>query len=271
MFDYHMHSKYSCDGREEIHTLCENAVKQGLKEIVITDHIDLGEAESKFHRVFFEIDEQMLDNIEADIAQANVDFAGKLTVKLGMELGQGHHDIPLMKKLVASRPFDFILASVHDFRPNSPVCIYTKDDPIEVIFPYYIAELTEMVQKVDFDTVGHISYPVRYTYKKNGIYPTTWKPFYEQLEHLFKEIIKRDKGIEINCSGYFQPIGKPLPDLELLTFYKQCGGKILTIGCDAHDGFNVGVSVREGLEVVSQAGFTEITTYTKRVPSFEKI
>ena len=39
--DYHMHSEYSYDGCEKIDAMCRQALKKGLKEIAITDHVDI--------------------------------------------------------------------------------------------------------------------------------------------------------------------------------------------------------------------------------------
>ena len=33
--DYHMHSKYSFDGSEELDTICQTAIRRGLSEIAI--------------------------------------------------------------------------------------------------------------------------------------------------------------------------------------------------------------------------------------------
>ena len=41
LVDYHMHSKYSFDGKHEIRDICDAAVKRGLSEIAITDHMDI--------------------------------------------------------------------------------------------------------------------------------------------------------------------------------------------------------------------------------------
>ena len=39
--DYHMHSKYSFDGSEELEVMCEQAISRGLSEIAVTDHVDI--------------------------------------------------------------------------------------------------------------------------------------------------------------------------------------------------------------------------------------
>ena len=40
LIDYHMHSKYSFDGKEEICDLVSSAKAHGISEIAITDHVE---------------------------------------------------------------------------------------------------------------------------------------------------------------------------------------------------------------------------------------
>ena len=40
MYDTHVHSKYSHDGKESLLDICIQAKKMGLRGICVTDHID---------------------------------------------------------------------------------------------------------------------------------------------------------------------------------------------------------------------------------------
>lgn len=57
-----------------------------------------------------------------------------------------------------------------------------------------------MVKDNDFDVVGHITYPLRYM--ANSGHRIDTKIFEEQISQLYKRIIERGKGIEINTSGF---------------------------------------------------------------------
>ncbi|OOB77794.1 MAG: hypothetical protein BEN18_09620 [Epulopiscium sp. Nuni2H_MBin001] len=263
MFDYHMHSKYSCDGREEITTLCLQSIRRGLTEIAITDHYELFLDHTREDVLDFE-------NLYKDILQARELYEDKVRIKFGLELGQAHFNLPLATQVLSKYPFDFIIGSVHNLDDNSDMAFVDYSaTPISVLFDNYLDALINMVQQADFDVVGHITYPIRYAFASKGVYPN-WTPFKPKLEYLYKELIKRDKGIEINCSGFFQALKRPMPDLELLTFYKECGGKILTLGCDSHVKRHVGSTVSQGLEVIKAAGFCELASYSDRVPSLVK-
>ncbi|OON98038.1 MAG: hypothetical protein ATN36_01840 [Epulopiscium sp. Nele67-Bin005] len=262
--DYHMHSKYSCDGCEEVSTICEAAISRNVKEIAITDHYDTYEDQTREDVVD-------LEGLYRDILAAREVYKDKLQIKFGVEIGQSHFNLTNEQKLLKTYPFDFVIGSVHNLNDTFDMgkCDYTQTK-IEPLYDEYLDALITLAQKGDFDAMGHITYPVRYCYSQTKHYPS-FAPFKEKIEYLYKELIKRDRGIEINCSGYFQSLQRPMPDLELVTFYKECGGKILTIGCDSHHRDTVGISLKQGMEVVKEAGFTEITTFTKRIPTFIKI
>ncbi len=269
MFDYHMHSKYSPDGNDTVNAIAVSAIIQNLSEIAITDHFDLSESNPRLNDVQTAVNR--FTCLYNDIVAARKLYGDKINIKFGVELGQFQFDFESANEFISSLPFDFVIGSMHDLSQDCPVELYDyRNTPIEIIFSHYVDALIDMVRIADFDVVGHITFPIRYSYAHDNYYPD-WEPFYDQLSVLFKEIATNGKGIEINCSGFAHPMHKPLPDVELLTLYKQCGGKILTIGSDAHRSPHVGYGINLGLEAAKQAGFTEITTFTNRIPTFTKI
>ena len=47
MMDYHMHTTFSQDGKMTMEEACLQAVKTGLSEIAITDHMDIDEPDNR--------------------------------------------------------------------------------------------------------------------------------------------------------------------------------------------------------------------------------
>lgn len=39
--DYHMHSCYSFDGKMSLENIIQESIRKGIKEIAVTDHIEL--------------------------------------------------------------------------------------------------------------------------------------------------------------------------------------------------------------------------------------
>lgn len=78
------------------------------------------------------------------------------------------------------------------------------------------------------------------------------------------------KGIEVNTSG-FKKAGHVLPHPSIIARYKELGGKIITIGSDAHFEKHVGLYIKETLDVLVKAGFREITLFSNRIANFVSI
>lgn len=264
LVDYHMHSKYSFDGHEDIMAMCEQAITKGLKEIAITDHYDLFEDEKYSRDLDYE-------KINEDIEVARKVYEGKLLIRKGVELGQPHKALKQSQDFLDKYDLDFVIGSVHNLEDALDIGEYDfrlKD--IELLYFDYLHSLMEMTKKCDFDVMGHITYPMRYLYEQLRIYPNM-NVFKESIEKLYKLLIEKGRGIEVNASGFFQTLGRPMPDFDLVKLYKQCGGEIITVGCDAHHLSHIGCAVEMGLEVIKSAGFNYVTTYEHRCPQFKRI
>ena len=92
-----------------------------------------------------------------------------------------------------------------------------------------------------------------------------FKPYYDKLEHIYRTVIDRDIALEINVSTLWKGLGISLPTMELLKLYKDCGGKLITIGSDAHapDAHapeNLGKAIRKGYAILETVGFHEVLT-----------
>lgn len=91
--DYHMHSKYSFDGSEELDTICQTAIRRGLSEIAITDHMDIYTGLPYDEQMNFDVpggEQHHMDvsGLYAGLVQMKEKYAGQLKVRVGAELGQ---------------------------------------------------------------------------------------------------------------------------------------------------------------------------------------
>ena len=88
----------------------------------------------------------------------------------------------------------------------------------------------------------------------------------DQIDQIFRLLIQKDKALEVNTSGLRQKIGRTLPDLPLLRRYRELGGRLVTLGSDAHCTEDLGKGIDEGMETLKAAGFTEFALYVQRQP-----
>jgi histidinol-phosphatase (PHP family) len=77
-------------------------------------------------------------------------------------------------------------------------------------------------------------------------------------------MIERGKGLEINTVTYRRGMGDPSPPLQVLRWYRELGGEILTFGSDAHTPAAIGACSDVALEMAQAAGFTRLATFERR-------
>ena len=61
------------------------------------------------------------------------------------------------------------------------------------------------------------------------------------------------------------------PNIEILKRFKELGGKIITIGSDAHNKKDLASHFDVAYDLLESVGFEKITVFHKREPSFIKI
>ena len=61
-------------------------------------------------------------------------------------------------------------------------------------------------------------------------------------------------------------MGSMHPCLEVLKFYKELGGELVTVGSDAHDANLVGRGIAEAYEMMRAAEYKYVTYYQKHQP-----
>lgn len=258
--DYHMHTRRSPDGFEPIEVMCERAIEMGISEIAITDHLDL-----VTHSVYT-VDFDAAATHE-DITRAQQQFAGRLTVRRGVEIGQPQANPKEYHRYMEQYSHDFIIGSIHNLKNDADVYYFNyRELDCEKVYDEYVQQMLELARDYDFDVMGHLTYPLRYMYRDGKTVDLSrWEGEFRQL---FRMLIQSGRGIEVNTSGLRQEIGQTLPPLELVKLYRQCGGEIITIGSDAHKKEDLGYGIQQGRQLLKEAGFTHITVFEQRKPQF---
>ncbi len=165
---------------------------------------------------------------------------------------------------------DFVIGSMHQLPGWDDFAFldYSKVDAA-ALFHENLQEIARLARTDTYDVLGHITYALRYM-AAAGV-QLELAPYREELAEIFRIVIAKDKGIEINTSGLRQAYGDCFPNLECLKLYRELGGKILTIGSDAHTNADLGKGIARGLEIAREAGFTEITYFEKHEPQFIRL
>jgi len=103
------------------------------------------------------------------------------------------------------------------------------------------------------DTLGHLTYPVRYM--KRAGKDIDIKKYYADISQIYKRLIENDIALEINTSGIRQGAGMTFPDEGLLRLYYDAGGRAITVGSDAHYSKDIGADIDTALGMARNIGF----------------
>ena len=263
LYDYHIHSINSSDGRNTVSELCVDAIASGMKEIAVTDHFEpsFGNEAYPYYNV---------GNYFFDIMRVKAIFRNELKIKSAVELGQPHLFPEYSQKLIDSNAYDYVLGSAHKMKEGKDFgdIAYSRENIAEYCNKY-LDELKSLVEWNKFDCVGHIDLIKRYASRFK--IKADLMSYRERLELVLKKVITNGKGIEVNTSGLRQSAGECLPGFSIIRLYRQLGGEIITVGSDAHTARDVGSGIMDAVELISLAGFRYMTVYTARQPSMIKI
>lgn len=268
ILDFHVHSDNSPDAEQRASLMCEYAVKKGVRGVAITDHC---ECNAYFTDGYNITSQQSI----FEAAKARSIFEGQLVVLIGIELGQAVQNLEAATLATSRRSLDFVLASVHNLKDMKDFYYLDYSLPENEpgkLMDMYFDSLLETVKWGGFDSLAHLTYPMRYIggplrYGGKSGKPVDLKNYYDKIDLIFKTLIQTGKALEINTSGLRQGMGTTLPDFELVKRYRSLGGELITIGSDAHRAADVGEGIAEGMDLAREAGFRFVTLFQGRIPT----
>lgn len=261
MFDFHMHSRVSFDGFDTGEALARAALKNGLKEICFTDHLDYDPLEQMGVMAF----DTNAYNREYD----SLDIPG-LTIRRGMEFGMTHNNQAQFQQDLKRRHFDFVLGSIH-FVDDLDVYFepFWRDKTVFQAERRYLEETLVCVQSHDdFDVLAHLTYIAK-TRCHHAPRPVPFEAHREIIDEILKVLVSKGKGLEMNTSG-MDRCGGFLPTADYFRRFKELGGEIITIGSDAHRCDRVGQYSFEVCDIFREI-FGYVCTFEDRKPIFHKL
>lgn len=264
MKDCHVHTTISHDGISSIDEYLKVAPSKNIDEITFTEHWDDYEG--------------LVTKLKTlDVSYYQQEFlkhknASNININFGIEIGLQPDIREKITNLVNEYMFDFIIGSSHITCKKDMAMDKSFFEGLTRTQAYlkYFKEVLKNIKIFDeFDVYGHIDYVVRY----GGFLSKKieYDEFREILDAILLSLIKKDKGIEINTSGIRYGLNNPHPNIDIIKRYKELGGKIITLGSDAHKADDLGSNFNDALDILEKSGFNEIAVYHKRIPEFINI
>ena len=198
--DVHMHTRFSTDSEACPRDMADEAVRRGLKTICFTDHFDKDDLEWGEEGIFD------VDAYFAEMQELQKEYAGKLNIRIGIELGLRTYLKEYYEELMKKYPFDFIIGSVHNvpYKKDAGGNLVYTDPAAEKLFAdrtdkeayRLMMETTlENVKTFDcFQTLGHLDYVVRYGKTRKKEY--SYAEFSDIIDEILKLLIEKGKGLK---------------------------------------------------------------------------
>jgi histidinol-phosphatase (PHP family) len=266
LLDYHLHSTCSSDGISTIAQYCCRAAEQKLIEIGFCEHADFDPRDRGcgfFDYAFF----------RRQIETQRERYGDSLAIRAAVEVTYQASREEEIRAFLEGKELDYVVGSVHLVDDGQEWAMVSEEGMCEHYFAQrsvreayqpYFAEVRQAVESGLFDFIGHLDLVKRYGVRYYG--PFDLSLFAAEVRKILKLAVERGVGLEINTSGLRQAPRETYPGLEVLRWYKELGGRNLTVGSDAHSVKDLGRGIAEALGLAREAGFDAVTFFEKREP-----
>jgi histidinol-phosphatase (PHP family) len=211
--------------------MCRQAITLGMRQVAFTEHVDFVPADAGYG--FFRPAAYL-----AEVSRCRQLFGDQLAILAGVEIGEFHRFRSQANALLDAHRFDLVIGSLHWVKQGCVTATPNpQPQPMDRAFQDYFDELQQMCSVGGFDIVGHLD-----VVKRNG-FDTAGQ--YNVLDH--------ERAIRS-------------PGQAVMTWYRQMGGRLLTIGSDAHTPAGLAAGWETAVGMARAAGFTHLTSFSNRTP-----
>ncbi len=254
LFDTHSHTRFSFDGFASFSEMCEAGVAAGLSSLCFTDHLDVDCIAAGWYPSYDG------DAARREYEAAAALYAGKFHPIFGIELGQPTLCPEAANAFLRNYRPGYVIGSCHNLPgvPDFAFLDYTRmpESMLSDLFRRSLRQLTDTAVFPGVHTIAHTIYPLRYmrTRGRTLILPE----FEEDFRRLFHVMKENGLALELNGKGLRTGITW---DEEAYVFrlWRDCGGRRVIYGTDAHRLEEVGSGVAEALDHLRQWGFDTVS------------
>lgn len=258
--DSHTHTCFSFDSQALPEEVCRAAVARGMPDVALTDHVDLNPLDGGYG--YFRPDEHW-----RGLQDCRARLNGRVRVHIGLECGEPHLFRQELSAITAAHEYDVILGSIHwvGDRPVETAAFFDGLDFHEGI-ALYLDELARLAEEGDYDVLAHPDIIRRAVFRRYGWAELDWTPHEARMRQVLRTVAERGKALEVNTSYRRRGMGPPGPSVQVLRWFREEGGRLVTLGSDAHRPEDVGADFGEALELVRAAGFESVAVFRGRKP-----
>lgn len=252
--DSHLHTDLSPDSDVPIDVYCALAIERGVAELAITDHVDFDPRDPAYGYRDYATRERVVRDAAERWAPEG------LAVRFGAELTYNRRWEDDVRDHLRRHAYDFTIGSVHDW-PGSPyrrrdLAGWVAASPLDEVLRPYFEEVAAAARSGLFDTIGHLDVVRRYLHPHLAVSAYEGAP--ELFEEALRAVVESGTALEINTSGLRHESRETYPAPWVVRWYRELGGRQVTIGSDAHRRDQFAYGLDAGYRVAAEARLEEI-------------
>ncbi|MBR2122573.1 MAG: histidinol-phosphatase HisJ family protein [Lachnospiraceae bacterium] len=273
--DCHVHTSFSGDSPAAMQDQIESAIRAGLRILTFTDHLDLDYPYDRCPDLkdgAFDLD---IPAAYSSFSALKEMYAGRIELHFGIEMGLLPYLGPTYEEILAEHPeIEFVIGSTHlSSMPADGGEIYAdpyylsffENMTVEEALRRYFRFSLECVERCGFfDSYGHLDYIVRYTPDKGLTYK--YEDYADVIDPILRLLAERGTALELNTSSLRKGCMEPNPCRKILRRFKELGGKMITVGSDAHRTNEIAADFGEAERALRDCGYDSYYVFRNRVP-----
>ena len=261
--DMHTHSDHSHDSTMKMAEVRAAQVAAGTSMAAVTDHSDVGYYKTR--EAFGCIEESV-----KEVATLNARNDSPCRLLAGVEVGEGIFYPDKLRYVERLCDYDVIIGSVHCTVRGDELVAYScrnfseeSDEEVDEFMHAYFSDMKKMLEVANFDTLAHLTCPLRYVVGKHGK-RVDMSRYESDVNEILQTIIEKGIALEVNTSSLSLKLGDFVPATDILKKYRDMGGYLITLGSDAHIAKEASVNFEAAKKHLKSLGFENIFYYKKR-------
>lgn len=250
-YDQHMHTHYSPDSVERF----ENYLVLSDKPLITTEHLDFFSPQQNRDPYIPDF-----TAYSAEIEQLNQRFDNR--IRKGVEVGFTKPDKDKIFHYLDKKDFDLVLLSIHHNGRYNFMQVGNQDIPLDRTLEEYYTLMLEAVQEFpQANVLAHFDYGLRgYELSVEELQAAE-----ERLLSVFQAAVERDIAFELNTGSMYRHENAHLYDYAI-GLYLSVGGKMFTVGSDAHKAQDYERYFPDAFTMLKQHGVEKLTVFREREP-----
>ena len=252
MFDQHVHSSFSFDSNENL----ENYINIcNENDIITTEHLD-------FENPIINYKDSSIDYLKyiEQIEILNKKYSNKFFS--GIEIGY----TPNSEK-IKDKNFNLKLLSIHQNGIYDYMCVNKKLISLEALIQEYFEQMIQALESsIEFNVLAHFEYGLRMIDISIIEFDNLASKF---LNKIIELIVKKEIAFEVNTKSIYRYKKENLYSYMIEKYLKK-GGKLFTLGSDAHNIKDYAYKFDEATKFLLSKKIKEIILFKDKI-KMEKI